>query len=343
MRKPRGLPPFTAEALNRATLARQLLLRRSRLSVPKAVERLCAMQAQDPKMPYIGLWSRLEGFRKERLTRAYERRQLTRSTLFRVTVHLVSAADQPAFARVVHDQWRADLLRERLPLDEMIERVERLAESGPFTYAELEAALPELGTRPFRVRCVTPLVHVPPSGTWGTTRVRLTTADRWLDRPAPPRREAASILVRRYLQAFGPATRADLLRFSGLRVSSVDPALEALEPELVRFEADDTRELLDLRRAPRPGPGTAAPVRFLPQWDALLLSHADRSRVLPSEYREAVIAGGWVHPTFLVGGVVAGIWKPREARVELEPFSPLPLRLRREVEDEARRLEAFLA
>jgi hypothetical protein len=329
--------------LNRATLARQLLLERSSLSVPRAVDRLCAMQAQAPNAPYIGLWSRLENFEHARLSRALERRQVTRSTLFRVTVHLVSAANQPAFARLTHDQWREDFAREGLPLDEMVERVERLAENGTFTYGELEAAMPELGERPFRVRCLTPLVHVPPSGTWRRPRIKLTTAQRWLGAEAPDAAAAAKTLVRSYLKAFGPATRADVLRFSGLRVGTIDPALEALDTEVRRFQDDQGRELLDLPRAPRPAPDTSAPVRFLPKWDALLLSHADRTRVLPEEYRSTVIKGGDVLETFLVDGLVAGSWRIMNRKIQREPFAPLPLAVRRELDNEGRRLAAFVA
>jgi winged helix DNA-binding protein len=337
------LPPFTSRALNRATLARQLLLGRSRISVPKAVDRLCAMQAQAPNAPYIGLWSRLENFDQARLTRALERRQVTRSTLFRVTVHLVSATNQPAFARLTHDQWREDFLREGVPLDELSERVERLAENGTFTYGELEAAMPELGERRFRVRCLTPLVHVPPSGTWRSPRIKLTTARRWLGTEVPDAAEAGKIFVRSYLAAFGPATRADVLRFSGLRVGTIDPALEALGADLRLFEDEQGRELLDLPRAPRPAPDTPAPVRFLPKWDALLLSHADRTRVLPDEFRSTVIKGGDVLETFLVDGLVAGSWRLTNGKIELEPFAPLPRSVRQELDDEARRLAAFVA
>jgi winged helix DNA-binding protein len=159
------LRPFTARELNRATLARQLLLERSRLSAPAAVERLGAMQAQWPPAPYIGLWTRLESFRLEQLTAALELKRVTRSTLFRMTVHLVSAKDQPAFARLVHDQWRSDFDAEGLAVEELQARIERLAADGLFTYADLNAVLPELEPRGFRVRCLTPLVHVPPSGT----------------------------------------------------------------------------------------------------------------------------------------------------------------------------------
>jgi winged helix DNA-binding protein len=336
------LPPFTARALNRATLARQLLLEQARLPVPRAVERLCAMQAQSAPEAYIGLWSRLSGFRKEQLTRALEQRRVVRATLFRVTIHFVSATNHAAFAVLNHHRWREDLLRQGIPVNDLVERIERLAERGTFTYADVSAVAPELGERPFRVRCLTPLVHVPPSGTWGHSRVRLTTAERWLDGRAPSQPEAAALLVRRYLGAFGPATRRDLLAFSGLRVGDVDPGLELLDGQLRRFVDEEGRELLDLSRAPRPAEDTPAPVRFLPRWDALLLSHADRSRVLPPDYRNAVITGGWVHPTFLVDGVVAGIWRLEDGKVKTEPFAPLPRGARRELDEEARRLAGFV-
>jgi hypothetical protein len=337
------LPPFTARSLSRATLARQLLLERSRLSVPAAVERLCAMQAQWPPAPYIGLWSRLEGFRLEQLTGALERKRVTRSTLFRMTVHLVSAKDQPAFARLVHDQWCADFEAQGLAVEELQARIEHLADDGLFTYADLNAVLPELEPRGFRVRCLTPLVHVPPSGTWGKVRIKLTTADRWLGVPMPSAEEAGERLIRSYLRAFGPATRADLLQFSGLRVSALDPALDRLRSALTRLEAEDGRELLDLPRAPRPDAASRTPVRFLPPFDAILLSHRDRTRVLPEDYRSQVIRGGDVRPTFLVDGLVAGEWRREGEKVKVEPYAPLPARSRREVDGEARRLAAFLA
>jgi uncharacterized protein YcaQ len=337
------LRSFTARELNRATLARQLLLERRRLTAPRAVERLCAMQAQSAPEAYIGLWSRLTGFTRAKLTRALEQRQVVRATLFRITIHFVSATDHGAFAVLNHRRWHDDLQRRGIRVEELAARIERLADAGPFTYADASAIAPELGERPFLVRCLTPLVHVPPSGTWGHIRVRVTTADRWLGRPAPSQPEAAALLVRRYLGAFGPATRRDLLAFSGLRAADVRPGLELLDGELLHFVDDEGRELLDLPRAQRPAADTPAPVRFLPKWDALLLSHADRTRVLPSEYRRAVITGGWVHSTFLVDGLVAGLWRFEDGKVKTEPFAPLPRTARRELEDEARRLAAFLA
>ena len=160
------------------------------------------MQAQSPKAPYIGLWSRLDGFRREQLTRAYERKRVVRSTLFRVTMQLVSTADHPSFAAVMHARWRDEFANWKLPADEWAARIVQLAEDGPFTYAAANAAVPELPDRyRWRVRCLTPLVHVPPAGTWGNHRIHVTTAERWLGpsrggragrcgtgRPALPRR-----------------------------------------------------------------------------------------------------------------------------------------------------------
>ncbi len=335
---------ITTRELNRATLARQLLLERASLSVPRAVERLCALQAQDAKAPYIGLWSRLEGFRREQLTRAYEQRKVVRGTLFRITIQLVAARNYPGFAALTYGRWREDFERWGLDADELASRIHALAEQGPFTFAQANEAIPELPDRyRWRVRCLTPVVHVPPAGIWGTVRVKTTTAEHWLGLPPAEPREAAALLVRRYLGAFGPASREDLLRFAALRVKDVQAGFEQLEPQLVRFEAEDGRTLYDLRRAPRPSGEAPAPVRFLPKWDHLILGFDDRTRVLPREYQPVVIhKNGDVLQTFLVDGVVAGLWRLENERVKLEPFAPLPRPVRRELDDEARRLAAFL-
>lgn len=335
---------ITLRELNRATLARQLLLERARLPVSRAVQRLCALQAQDAKAPYIGLWSRLDGFRKEQLTRAYERKRVVRGTLFRVTIHLVSAGDHPGFSAVMQGRWSDEFANWGLPRDEFAGRIERLAGDGPFTYAEANAIVPELPERyRWRVRCLTPLVHVPPAGTWGTARVRVTTASRWLGLSAPEPADAARLLVHRYLAAYGPASREDLLRFGGLRVKDVAAGFERLDGRLTRFESEDGRTLYDLERAPRPPADTPAPVRFLPMWDHLLLGYDDRRRTLPAEYQPAVIQkNGDVLQTFLVDGVVAGLWTYEGGRVKTEPFAPLPRAVRRKLDDEAARLAAFL-
>ena len=336
---------LSARELNRATLARQLLLEPARLPVARAVERLCAMQAQAPKAPYVGLWSRLEGFHRDQLTRAYERKRVVRSTLFRVTMQLVSAADHPSFAALMHARWRDEFANWKLPADEWAARIERLAEDGPFTYAAANAAVPELPDRyRWRVRCLTPLVHVPPAGTWGNHRVHVTTAERWLEASEVELRAAAALLIERYLAGYGPASKADLMRFSGLRAGDLNPGFEDLEPRLVQFEAEDGRTLFDLRRAKRPPADTPAPVRFLPEWDHLILAFDERARVLPPDVAPVVIKkNGDVLPTFFVDGVVAGLWGYKDGKVKTEPFAPLPRAARRELEDEGRRLAAFLA
>jgi hypothetical protein len=339
------LRPFTTEQLNRATLARQLLLQRARLPVARAVERLCAMQAQSAKAPYVGLSSRLEGFSRDQLTRAYEGRKVVRATLFRVTIQLVSARDHAAFAAVMHGRWRDEFANWKLPAAEWAERIRELAEEGPFTYADANKAIPALPERyRWRVRCLTPLVHVPPAGVWGNVRVRVTTAERWLGSQAVEPAEAAALLVRRYLGGYGPASKADLLRFAGLRAKDVQAGFDELEPQLMTFESEDGRTLFDLRRAPRPAADTRAPIRFLPEWDHLILGYDDRTRVLRDEYRSVVIRNnGDVRPTFLVDGVISGLWELKDGKVKAEPFAPLPRPARRELEDEARRLARFLA
>jgi Winged helix DNA-binding domain len=342
----RSIPEeITQRELNRATLARQLLLERAKLPVPRAVERLCAMQAQSAKAPYVGLWSRLEGFRREQLTRAYERKRVVRSTLFRVTIQLVTAADHPSFAAVMHERWRDEFRNWKLPAEKWAKRIVRLAEDGPFTYAAANAAVPELPERyRWRVRCLTPLVHVPPAGTWGNHRIHVTTAERWLGSAPVEPREAAALLVQRYLAGYGPASKADLLRFAGVRAGDVNAGFEELEPRLVRLQAEDGRTLFDLRRAPRPSGDAPASIRFLPEWDHLILGFDDRTRVLPPELAPVVIKkNGDVLPTFLVDGVVAGTWRVEDGKVKTEPFAPLPRTARRELEDEASRLAAFLA
>jgi hypothetical protein len=182
------------------------------------------------------------------------------------------------------------------------------------------------------------LTHAPETGVW---RPSGRTTYVTIDAPRAERGPARAELVRRYLGAFGPASRADVAEWSGLRVRDFEAALEALEP-LRRFRDERGRELLDLPRAPLPSADARAPVRLLPRFDNLVLSHDDRTRVLPEEYRREVIQGGWVKSTFLVDGFVAGTWELEQGRVRLEPFAPLPRVARRELEDEAARLEAWL-
>lgn len=344
--------------LNRATLARQLLLRRHRLPVPRAVERLAGIQAQWPPSPYIGLWSRVEDFRADRLVRAVTRRQVIKATLMRTTLHLVSAADYLAYAGIYRGSRIRQLERQLAALGESAdfaaegERLAAFAAECPRTRPELLALL---GRQKLRIDERSPwlvwyglaayagLVNGPESSVWRahTAGGTFVPARTWLGADGASGDAAAGHLVRRYLAAFGPASREDVAKWTGMARSVVDQGLAQLE--LRRFRDELDRELVDLPRAPLPPGDAPAPPRFLPRWDNLLLAHDVRTRVLPEEYRPAVIAkNGDVAETFLVDGFVAGLWKLEGGRVRLSPFTPLPRVARREVEDEARRQEAFL-
>ncbi len=336
---------LTLRELNRATLARQLLLRRRRTPLTHALEQVAGLQAQWAPATYVGLWTRVEGFARATLERALLRRRVVRAVLMRGTIHLVSLADYSLFSAAVGPPpW---LRPEAAAAAEGLHEAIRAFGREPRTRAEIKEYLarehriddPTADTLWYALRTRGRLAHAPESGLWkqgGLTRYVVFDCD-----PADP--ETARVeLVRRYLAAFGPATRADIAEWSGLRVREVEPALDALEP-LLRFRDERERELVDLPRAPRPAADTPAPVRLLPRFDNLVLSHRDRNRVIADEHRGDVIEGGWVHSTFLVDGFVAGVWRLERGRVMLEPFAPLPRAARREAEDEAKRLEAWIA
>jgi DNA glycosylase AlkZ-like len=339
---------LTLRDLNRATLARQLLLERRRLSPPAAIERLVGMQAQWPPAPYVGLWSRVDGFRRATLERAILRGDVLKPTVMRGTLHLVTARDYPTFWAAFREMptwFGPEHLEHAL---RVVPEVCELARAGPLSqktvleHLEREHGHTDRdGRRVFMaLRRHAHLLHAPETALW-TTRPRA--VFHRYDEPAPLDVLAARTeIVRRYLAAFGPASRADLADWSGLRVADALPALEALEP-LRRFRDETGRELLDLPRGPLPSRETPAPVRFLPKWDNVLLAFADRRRVISDEHRREVVGkNGDVAPTFLVDGFVAGIWRVESDRVRVEPFSPLPRVQRREVADEAARLEAWL-
>lgn len=342
---------LTLRELNRATLARQLLLRRHRLPLTRAVERVGGLQGQWPPAPYLGLWSRLEGFRRDALELALRQRRIVKATVMRTTLHLVSARDYAVLTAAL-DGGRALALDDRaLAFGERFapRARELLLEEGSLSRSEVferlgdDRAIDDLAGTPwlpwYAVRVRGRIVHAPASAFW---KPRQPTRYVALDGVVFPDAAAARVeLVRRYLAAFGPATRADLRQWSGMRASDLGPALAALEP-LRRFRDVDGRELLDLPRAPLPPADTPAPTRFLPRFDNLLLSHADRRRILTDEQRRAVIQGGMVDQTFLVDGFVAGTWTLERGRVRLDPFAALPRTARRELIEEAARLEAFV-
>jgi winged helix DNA-binding protein len=341
----KGERVLTLRELNRALLERQLLLAPQRLTVTRAIERLCALQAQYAPSPYIALWSRVTGFRKEHLTRALEGRKAVKSTLFRITLHITSARDYPYFAAA----WlpAAREMTPRVTVEQMAELSRRVnaAAQKQITHEHLEAiAGEEMGGR-WRTRTLAPLLHVPPAGTWGFHgRPELLGLSAWLGVDLPSREEGAKRLVRSYLTSFGPATQQDLLRFAGVRVGDLRPGLERLE--LRKFRDERGRELLDLPGAALPEGDTPAPVRFLPKWDSSLLAYAppERTRILPEKFRSTVIRkNGDVLPTVLVDGFVAATWNvDRKRGLEIEPLRRLAKAERTEIDEEGARLVEFV-
>ena len=337
---------LTLRELNRALLARQLLLERRKLPVQQAVERICAIQAQWPQSPYLALWTRLIGFRKEHLTRALERRKIVKSTLFRITLHMTSARDYPYFAAAWLPAAQGSTPRVTTEkLAELAALVRAAAMKGPVTHEDVEEiAAAGMGGFRWRTRTLAPLLHLPPSGTWSHYgRAQLRAMEAVLDCQLPARSAGAEHLARSYLAAFGPATQQDLLRFAGVRVGDVRAGLDRVD--LRRFRDERGRELLDLPRAPLPDGDTPAPVRFLPKWDSALLAYAppERTRILPEKYRTTVIRkNGDVIPTVLVDGFVAAGWNvDRKGRLEVSPLRRLTKAERAEIDDEGERLVEF--
>ena len=349
---------LTALQLNRATLARQMLLARQDVSPVAAVERLCGMQAQEPRPPFVGLWTRLATFARGDLHRALHDRTIVRGTLMRGTLHLMSADDyaahrltlQPMLARIA-----AGILRERadgLDVEALVPVARTLLDERPRTFNELRpqlhAAFPHVDERAlgYVTRTELPLVMIPTDGRWSfPADSRFGLAEDWIGRPLDSGGGPQALFLR-YLAAFGPATTADFQQWSG--VQSVKTMVDALRPQLAMFQDERGRELFDLPDAPRPDPATPAPVRFLPEFDNLLLSHADRTRVLPDVYRRLVLGAknGRIPGAFLVDGFVAGTWrierKRAAATLTLSPFAPLPKPNATEVEREGEALLRFV-
>lgn len=346
--------------LNRATLARQMLLERSPLGVTAAVERLAGLQAQYSPAPYVALWTRLGSFGHDDLGRALRRRAVVKATLMRGTLHLVAARELPHYAALLahagEQRFVAEArhlgiepatlrgaidehLREPRTVDELIEHLlARGAKSRRRGYIRWRLLAAHGG-----------LIHAWPSGAWRVFGgARLLTARHALARwRAVDHTEALAHLARRYFAAFGPASTADLTQWSGIPAVRWRPGLEALGGELRAFRDEHGRELLDLRRAPRPPAETAAPPRLLGKWDSVLLAHARRDRVLPAgRWKTVVGPNGDVLATFLVDGTVAGSWsvtrRGDEAILALAPFRRTERAVRRALEEEAERLVRFM-
>jgi hypothetical protein len=359
-----GVPVLSLRELNRAMLARQLLLERARIGVVPAIERLAALQAQWAPSPYIALWSRLTDFRREKLWSAIERHEVIRARLMRGTLHLVSARDFYAYAVATQDLQRGAWNRLQVGRGVDPKKVAALAiafarEPRP-KEAVLEHVEERIGARlggPFNwliwrfVSAHADLVTAPPGGHWeyGGTDAPYVAARHWIARGERPSEEnALETLVLRCLAAFGPATLADIAKFAGQVPPRVRPALERIAPKLRRCSDEEGRLLYDLPRAPRPSGDVAAPVRFLPRYDELLISYQHRDRLIAPAHRRAVYTkNAIVEAVVMVDGFAAGTWAlvraKNQATVRISPFGRLARRDRVAVEAEAHALLSFLA
>ncbi|GAB3739969.1 winged helix DNA-binding domain-containing protein [Amycolatopsis oliviviridis] len=326
---------LSPRALNRATLARQLLLERADLPAVTAIERLAGLQAQAPDSSYVGLWSRLRDFQVDELAKPLTAREVVRSTLMRGTVHLVTAGDAlalwPAVKPVVERGFLGHYSREVAGLDlaAIAEAGRTLLTGGHRTRAEIRTALADRWpdadptTLAYAVNSLLPLAHVTPRGLWGRSGpVAFSLLDDWIGAPITDGMPLDD-LVLRYLAAFGPATVRDAQVWSGL--TKLKEVFERLRPRLRVFTDIEGKELFDLPDAPRPDPETPAPPRFLPEYDNVLLSHADRVRVIPDGRRVPLPPGpGGRKGTLLVDGEFLAIWAIKGATLTIESRKPLP-------------------
>ena len=354
--------PLTHRAVNRATLARQHLLERTASSALDEIAHLGGMQAQAPLAPYVGLWTRLRGFAPAELSALYGRRQVVRVALMRGTIHLVSAEDalawRPLVEPVIVRGTNSAFAKHYAGLDRgaLAEAACELTEQAPRTFAELGGLLAERfpGRDPAALaqaaRAHVPLVQIPPRGLWGESgRIAHTTARSWLGRDVQQRPDLDA-MIRRYLAAFGPATVMDAQAWSGL--TRLREVFDRLRPTLRVGVGESGAELFDLPEAPRPDPDAPAPARFLPEYDNLLFSHADRTRVNPEGHRIPLFPGnGAALGYYLLDGTWAGLWRterqsratPARITLTVQHFGPLAPAARAELTEEGLKLLALLA
>ena len=344
---------LSQRALNRALLARQHLLRRRKASASDEIEHLVAMQAQVPNAPYVGLWTRLEGFQPTDLADLINKHRAVRLGLLRNTIHLVTARDcleqrplfQPLFERGLKTtHFGRNLVG--MDMNALIAQAGVLMKEKPRTFSELGKLLqqrwPERDATSlaYAIRYLVPIVQVPPRGIWGkSAQPTWTSTELWLGRPLAPK-PSIDRLVIRYLAAFGPATVADISAWSGL--TGLRDVVERLRPKLRTFQDERGRELFDIDDGPLPDPDTPAPPRFLPEYDNLLIGHHDRTRVIDHSYRYVIFIG-----TLLVDGYVQGTWAIKRGRdaatLTIEPLRRLSKTDRLAVAEEGERLLNFAA
>jgi len=354
--------PLSLRTLNRTTLARQLLLRREKVKVATAVQRVAGLQAQIPRPPFIGLWSRVDGFRRADLIRAIDRRDIVRGTLMRGTIHLVSRQDfidwrpviQPVLTRVMMSVLGKVIAQ--FDLDLIVAAARTRFDADACTFAELREHLreemPSVNKRAMAliVRMLLPLVLTPETGQRRAYHAAadFAVARSWLGKEIPTVGEPEALALR-YLAAFGPATGQDFQIWSGLPAGRA--VMNALRPKLRIFRDEEGRDLFDLPKASLVDDDEIAPVRFLPEYDNVLLAHADRSRMVHDDHRKHLFTKNLlIPPSFLVDGFVAGLWKveskikakKRHVRMVLKPFSKLDKRARTALEEESEQLLRFI-
>jgi len=339
-----SVPTLTLRELNRALLARQMLLERQKLGVVEAIERLGGLQGQWAPAPYVALWSRIKGFERGQLTKAIDRGDVIKATLMRATLHLVSAREYAAYSLATMDgrfgAWRPPGGPVLKDLERMHADVMKFAAKTPRTREEIRDLvnehMPKSAAKDERLRSWFLWSAVATSGlVWEAAGARFEyrqlarhVAPPAKLRKAPKPERAYDLVVRHHLAAFGPASVADIASWSSVRVPHIRAALARMD-DLVHFRDERGRELFDLRKAPRPDADVPAPARFLARFDAVILGHdaAERTRILPAQYKKQVIFSAEVWTTFLVDGFVAGRYKlsstKKDALLELQPFKPL--------------------
>src|SRR5712692_6295077 len=356
-------PLLTLRELNRATLARQLLLRRTKLGIVAAIERLAALQAQWSPSPYIALWSRLAGFEREALWSPIEKHTVIRARLMRGTLHLVSARDFYAYAVATQDLQRGAWNRLQVGQGVDPKAVAKLAVAFARRPRAKEDVVEHLTERlgsfggPYKwliwrfVSAHADLVSAPPGGHWanGGTDAPYVAARHWIAAGSrPPEEDALRLLINRYLAAFGPASLADIAQFAGQVPARIRPVLERLAPSLRRFSDEQGHPLFDLPRAPRPASETKAPIRFLPRYDELLIGYEHRDRVIAARHRPTVYSkNAIIEAVFLVDGLAAGTWSLETTRADavlwIRPFGTLARGDRAAALAEGEKLARFMA
>jgi hypothetical protein len=349
---------LSRRALNRATLARQMLLRREKVKPAAAIERLLCLQAQIARPPFVALWSRLDAFRRDDLIAPIEKRDLVRATMMRATIHLMTRRDyvafrpaiQPVLTAVMHGLFKDTI--KGSDIDQLVAAARAYFDEKPRNFVELRdhmlGLFPKLNERAmgYLVRMHLPLVQVPENGaTWAyPSQADFVVAGSWLDEPLK-KIDTPHALVLRYLTSFGPASAQDFQSWTGL--GAMRAVFDELRPKLRTFRDERGRELFDLPKAPRPAEDEEAPARFLPEFDNVLLGYADRSRILADTHKAALATKNLIVPAvFLVDGSIAGLWivetKKSIARLIVKPLIALSKPARAALTDEGGRLVRFI-